>query len=510
MKTTIRKNIYLTLLVMVTVLSSCNGFLDKMPDNRAELDSEEKVSQLLVSAYPKATYVQMAELMTDNVTDNGPLYTTYTKSVEESYKWQDYTNNQQDTPQFLWDEFYKAVAAANHALEFINSTDNPEDYAAHRGEALICRAYAHFILVNIFSQHYNTITGHTDLGIPYVEMPEKIVSGHYERGTVAQTYEKIYQDIEEALPLISDSKYKKNVIKYHFNQKAAYAFAARFNLYYEKYDKVIEYATKALGNNPEKVLRDYNTIFESLSSNKDCGIAYIKAELPCNLLLISSYSSWTNNHWGRNTWYRYAHNMKKLEETLAGPGPWLILDYFRPTDKLFGGDEVAYFPKYNSFMEYTDVIAGIGYMNIINTAFTTDEVLLCRAEAYIHKKDYANATRDLAYWYHSHTTDVVPGLTENRIDSYYESANKILRPGLNPKFTIEKGKQENFFYCVLHFRRCETLHEGLRWFDIKRFGIEVIHPVYGEKEDVLTKDDLRRAVQIPADVVSAGMQPNPR
>ena len=37
-------------------------------------------------------------------------------------------------------------------------------------------------------------------------------------------------DLEEGLPLIDDNIYLR--VKYHFNKKAAYAFAARFYLYY--------------------------------------------------------------------------------------------------------------------------------------------------------------------------------------------------------------------------------------------------------------------------------------
>ena len=52
---------------------------------------------------------------------------------------------------------------------------------------------------------------------------------------------------------------------------------------------------------------------------------------------------------------------------------------------------------------------------------------------------------------------------------------------------------------MLHLRRVETVHEGLRWLDIKRYGIEISHNRDGETPDVLTKDDLRRAWQLPQD-----------
>ena len=43
-------------------------------------------------------------------------------------------------------------------------------------------------------------------------------------------------DIEEGLPLINNDIY--DVPSYHFNQRASYAFAARFNLFYEKWEKI--------------------------------------------------------------------------------------------------------------------------------------------------------------------------------------------------------------------------------------------------------------------------------
>ena len=92
-------------------------------------------------------------------------------------------------------------------------------------------------------------------GIPYATEPETTVKPHYERGTLAETYEKIQADLEAGLPLISDAIYE--IPKYHFNVKAAYAFAARFNLYYMNYEKAIRYASQVLGSDPTTVMRNY-------------------------------------------------------------------------------------------------------------------------------------------------------------------------------------------------------------------------------------------------------------
>ena len=82
---------------------------------------------------------------------------------------------------------------------------------------------------------------------------------------------------------------------------------------------------------------------------------------------------------------------------------------------------------------------------------------------------------------------------------------------LNPLgFTLAGETQENFIHCILHMRRCQTIQEGLRWMDVKRWGIEIAHNREGLAPDVLLKDDPRRAFQLPNDVIDAGLEANPR
>jgi len=59
------------LLFVIVLFASCNEFLDTSPDKRAELNSETKIAQILVSAYPGMLPVMVFEMMSDNVTDNG-------------------------------------------------------------------------------------------------------------------------------------------------------------------------------------------------------------------------------------------------------------------------------------------------------------------------------------------------------------------------------------------------------------------------------------------------------
>ena len=56
--------------MQAVLLASCNDYLDVLPDNRAELDTEAKIRELLVSAYPESNYYLLAEMSSDNTDEN--------------------------------------------------------------------------------------------------------------------------------------------------------------------------------------------------------------------------------------------------------------------------------------------------------------------------------------------------------------------------------------------------------------------------------------------------------
>jgi hypothetical protein len=57
----------------VTMLlgESCKKYLDVAPDNRTEINTLEKVAQLVGTAYPTADYLTIAEAASDNSEDKG-------------------------------------------------------------------------------------------------------------------------------------------------------------------------------------------------------------------------------------------------------------------------------------------------------------------------------------------------------------------------------------------------------------------------------------------------------
>jgi len=524
--------IIISSLVAAMMAVSCNEFLDTMPDNRAEIDSEYKVQQLLTSAYPDHDYVMVAEMLSDNL-DKYNNTNVSSQFFEQLWHWEDITESNNESPENIWETSYECISSANHALQALEEIAEEnggwtEDMLKEKSEALLCRAYNHFILVNIFCLNYNTAGNSKNLGITYMEKPETTLAPEYTRGTVGEVYEKIQRDLEEGLPHISDSYY--SVPKYHFNPKAAWAFACRFYLYTEQWDKAIEYADKCLGSAPKTQLRDYAGMSKMTSSFGAISNEYINSESNANLLLLTAYSTLGTTFGPYTTNKKFAHgNYVAINETGKADNVWGgASDYYMPMKSYSGTNrEYVIFWRLPYLFEYTDAVAGIGYSRSVFPAFTTDECLLNRAEAYILKKDYDKALEDMNMWVANQMkTEKI--LTAEKIQSFYNGVDysyeddyqreSTVKKHLHPAFSIdaEGSVQETMLQCVLGMRRIETMPMGIRWFDIKRYGIEIVRrrmdasgvPV--ELIDVMKTDDLRRAVQLPSKVISSGYQANPR
>lgn len=536
-------NNIISVIVAITAMTitSCDKFLDVLPDHRAEVDSKEKIQKLLTSAYSTHTYLTITEYMSDNVEDLGDDIPSDYKMLDELYHWENITAGGNDDSKHFWNDAYSCIAHANQALASIESLGGVEATGlyAEMAEALLCRAYAHFMLVNIFCQNYNTETSNVDLGIPYMDHAETELNPKYERGTVADVYRHIDEDIQAALPYVSDAYYR--VPKYHFNQKAAYAFATRFYLFYEKWDKVVEYADKCIGtaDPTSTMLRKWSKRAELASDREVRSNDFIDASKECNLLLLTGFTEYgLFSVWAQAPKISHTTYIGNTETCYAA-NIWGSSDYYdAPSVVTANGCSQFVFSKIPYLFEYTDPVNLIGYPRTAYPAFTADEVLLNRAEAYILLGEYNKACEDMNYWMHNivkYNGVLTPEIIKDfyaRMDyarwDNYDKAQKVLKPNfkkkLNPKFEIPSDPYaESMLQCVLQFKRIENTAQGLRWFDIKRYGIEIWRRTLHEDssvggigyapfrlDDVLTVDDPRRAVQLPEEVISAGLEKNPR
>ncbi len=487
--------------------ASCNDFLDEMPDNRTEVDNAENIKLMLVSAYSEALPITIMELMSDDVTDYGKNVSIGYDVYEDAYLMREFTGESTSSPTSVWSSCYGAIAAANHALDGIQKLGDPEELAYLKGEALVCRAYHHFVLVNTFCQAYNPQSSTTDMGIPYVTEPETVVFVDYDRGTVADVYAKIAQDLEEGVKLIDDTQYEKP--KYHFTTRAASAFAAQFYLHYGKYDESVKYATMALGDDPAALYRTWDLFLEGNTSAAEYSNAFINSDEPANFFIQGVQSMA-----GRRYYYRYITTSTMINSLARSAGPWgnSALEGY---DLVFQSSSRSYFmPKMMEKFIYTDAVAGIGYPYVVKVVYSVEKTLIDRAEAHVMMKEYDKAAEDLSRFYTEADNGAPHNLSAQEIAAWYEAAFEAgdtrYVQTMAPRFELEEGMQTFMAAACLHARRIAGSHEGDRLMDLKRWGIAYTHVRDGADNIVVEPYDKRLAVQLPKAAVAAGLPANPR
>lgn len=553
------------------MLTACSDFLDKIPDERTELLTEDNIVDLLKGSYPATNYQYVCELSSDNMIDNNAPHLPsgpWDKQVENHYnyasssRWTDEmfrfepaesaTINDGESPGRIWSQWYSTIAAANAALEAIDNlaakqgiTDRkdydqlPARLRATYAEALLLRSYTHFVLANIFSQAYkNEARSSQEICLPYVTETETQLIKNYERLNVAEFYKHVIEDMEEGLRYVSDSYY--DTPKYHFNTLAAHAFAARVYLFHHDWEKVIEHANVVLGeigdeSTLQRMSMDYS-IFADCASSDDYGKQWQHPDLNNNLMLLVTYSTYSRIIFG----YRYsvageaAQNAMHLY-TISELWP----NYYGNPIAFVSGmlfsnsqhDYGFYSCKINEEFEMTDKIAQTGYPHQVIRVFTAMDLLLERAEANIMLGNLTDAGHDLkAYWNNSLNSfsdrDKKSYSVEGSADLVGSPKVKLLTDDLLVKAftngTTDKTKRNNcfddwdfittnissdivispeavpFMNCLNSFRRFEHNFEGIRFFDLKRWGMEWTH-YFGPDKEVytLTGDDVRRAVEAP-------------
>lgn len=490
---TINKIIIPSAILFLGLLPSCNKFLDVNPDMRTEINSVEKVAELLATAYPQANYISFTEGMSDNAGDKGAGTVEIVNSAP--YRFEDVADINMDSPTYYWNAAYAAIAAANHALEAIQKAGDDPAYIPYKGEALVARAYAHFMLVNFFAQPYDATNAATNPGIPYVTEVGKVVIGKYERSTVAETYNKIEKDLLEGLPLLDNAAYKK-APKYHFTVAAAHAFATRFYLFKKEYQKTIEHANQVfVGGDIASSLRAINSEAYRSFQYYELQAQYTRADNPANLLMAEAPSIWGRFY----PVYRYSLTTDIMNELFTTSnvtdGSWSY--------NIYGRETSLNIPKFREHFVRQTLNAETGTPYNMIPLFTAEEVLFNRAEAYAELAQFDNAIQDLNDFaskriIHSPSIPIyVPELhsiTDRNLLEFYKTADL----------------KRAIVQCVLDFKRVDFIFEGQRWFDIIRHKLPVTHRTTDNEILILGVNDPMRVFQIPQEAQSSGLALNPR
>jgi hypothetical protein len=552
------RKIFIILVMTAGVLSSCSDFLGKDPDNRTYIDTPEKVAALLVSAYPTSTFYSAVDARCDGFIDYGvdagggsSLFTFQ----EDAFRWREYSlggEGMWDGVDAYWSSAYGAIAVANHALVAIDEQEASDGKSTEltrlRGEALLCRAYAHFCLLTLYSNFFDLDNMYTNPGIPYVTDPEKVTFGSYSRGTVASTLQNVIADMEEGMRTVGGaSDYTEP--KFHFTPQSALALATRVALFTRDYNSVIYYVNQLFPaqvssyietseKNPDGTTvrfpastdasrvfcRNYLTNWNTLSTYNDnpdrIGQEFASTTSNANLLLSEPLTALPMSV-SANIYTRYSMDEQVFTKLATNNPTGADWTYKNVVFSYSGSVQGRVLEKYYTDFHYSDVVAGIGQAYTKLPLFRADEMLLARAEAYAMTGDYAKALDDLNLYIEmripSSSFDIATtSLTQAKILSYYATQLNGSSSFINSEFNSSRFEgaeqvrlQKALILTILDFRRIEFLYEGQRYYDILRWNIPVTHRDVSGAESTLTPDDDRRVLQIPQTASLAGCESNP-
>jgi hypothetical protein len=235
-------------------------------------------------------------------------------------------------------------------------------------------------------------------------------------------------------------------------------------------------------------LRAWNTRLSKLQYY-ELQAEYTKSSERANLLLQEA-----NSIWGRSyASMRYGLGEQVASEILYSPNvsSWY---YAYP---LYGANPQSYnIPKFYEHFVRENLNANSGSPYNTIPLFTAEEVLLNRAEAYVRLNNRDAAINDMNAFLSKNIDDYNPNtdnVTPEKASSYYGVA-------VNTAMLL----------AILDFKRAFFLHEGMRWFDIIRLKIPVVHTTQEGQSIELGPNDRRRVLQLPTLTKQAGLEPNPR
>lgn len=200
-----KKFIYSLMCILLLCSTACRKYVEVPPENLTLLRTTAQFLQLLNSATMFDPSYYMPLFSADDVgsvqlTWQNPLAVT----LANAYSWNDriYGAVDEDAD---WSKFYQQIYNCNVVISQVMKSEegSEEDKLKAKSYALVHRAYAYFTLVNMYAKQYNPATANTDPGVPMVLEPKFTTS--LERVSVEKVYNQIKEDLNEALPNLSDA-----------------------------------------------------------------------------------------------------------------------------------------------------------------------------------------------------------------------------------------------------------------------------------------------------------------
>ena len=206
-KTLIMKKYYILLITLfVLAFSSCEKILDKEPTDKISLEdlfrdvagSKTALAGAYKALLEESHYQRNLMVYADILGGNIKFSKTSNLRLDDVYDAAQ--NAQESSMNETYSYLYSELNNVNNIIKYTPTAEGSGvEKAKIIAEAKCIRALIHFDLVRIFARPFNFSVDGSHLGIPLVLQPQLFADPSPVRATVAQTYQAIITDLNDAV-----------------------------------------------------------------------------------------------------------------------------------------------------------------------------------------------------------------------------------------------------------------------------------------------------------------------
>ncbi|MGY0039690.1 RagB/SusD family nutrient uptake outer membrane protein [Pedobacter sp. NJ-S-72] len=229
------------LLIALTFASCKKSFLETVPTDRADDATVFKNTTNIMGALNgihRMMYKQFdtdyqdqggesgMKIMIDMLGEDVVMTAAGNGWYNRVYQWIDHRNAASASDKYAYKFYYTVIVNANKIIEKVDAAEGPQvEKDVIMAEALTYRAWAHFILVQLYAKRYDADGNNTQAGIPIVLVANITPQP---RATVEAVYTQVNKDIDAAIAIFGTTPARAN--KSHFDLKVAKGIKARVAL----------------------------------------------------------------------------------------------------------------------------------------------------------------------------------------------------------------------------------------------------------------------------------------
>lgn len=472
-----KKSISLIYIVAGLVLASCTGKLDKLPLNAPSSESfptnQEELQTALVGCnnpllqcFGENPYAQVFEMFSDNAAN---------RDVTPDQMWGDPNGGYVDA---IWSNLYTGISRCNFLLDNLDKASKNVDAAtlANFGaQTRFLRAYYYSLLSSFFGD------------VPYITHTLDISEADVSRTPKEAVVDSILGELEAAAPDLTETNQPTSMT---ISRGAAWALESRVALYDGKWQQAIDAAQKVMalegsqyilepdyqnlcklaGNNSKELIFSVHWNYNDLTNIAPVSFKSRNAQGYNNRMptesLVDSYECTDGLTIDQSPRYDpthpFEHRDPRLNWTIVTPGSvYCGYEYQTNKDSLtcwnYNVNPPVRIPNQDATNPYAS-FSGFAWRKYVDsTEFdqgnksAISTILIRYAEVLLN---YAEAK-----------------VEAGQIDgSVYDAINKIRDRAHMPEITAGKTQAE-LRSVIRKERRAEFAGEGLRYFDIIRWGI---------------------------------------